>query len=256
MLGQTGGDEWRVYGGHRFWHAPEHPQRTYYPDNDLVAVEDHGDFMRLIQDTETTTGIQKEIDLELHPQEARVQVTHRLRNRSMWPVELAPWALSVMASGGTGIMPLPPRKTHQESLLPANTLSMWAYTNMADPRWTWGQRVIMLKQDPANHEPQKIGISSPDGWAAYARNGHLFVKFFEPVAGARYPDFNSNVEFFTDDTILEVETLGPLVNLAPDSAVSHTETWFLLADVPQPQNEADVIANIFPRIEQLKSGHN
>ncbi|HQE83180.1 MAG TPA: hypothetical protein PLM14_09285, partial [Candidatus Hydrogenedentes bacterium] len=22
-LGQTGGDEWRSYGGHRLWHAPE-----------------------------------------------------------------------------------------------------------------------------------------------------------------------------------------------------------------------------------------
>lgn len=252
-LGQTGGDEWRAYGGHRFWHAPEHPVRTYYPDNGPIAFEDHGEFVRLVQETEATTGIQKEIDIQMHPQEARVHLTHRLINHNLWPVELAPWALSVMATGGTGIMPLPPRKTHQESLLPANTLSMWAYTNMADPRWTWGQRVIMLRQDPTNEVPQKIGISSQDGWAAYARGGHLFVKLFDPVAGAQYPDFNSTVEFFTNEMILEVETLGPLVNLAPGSAVTHRETWCLLADVPQPQSEADVIANIFPLIAQIRN---
>ena len=28
MLGQTGGKEWRIYSGHRFWHAPEQQDRT------------------------------------------------------------------------------------------------------------------------------------------------------------------------------------------------------------------------------------
>jgi hypothetical protein len=55
--------------------------------------------------------------------------------------------------------------------------------------------------------------------------------------------------------ILEVETLGPLTKLSPGSAVTHTETWFLLADVAQPRSEAEVIANIFPRIEQLRIDH-
>lgn len=253
ILGQTGGDEWCLYGGHRFWHAPEHPVRTYYPDNNPVLFADQGDFVRLTQQTESTTGIQKEIDIQIDPHEARVRVIHRLINHNMWSVELAPWALSVMAPGGTAILPLPPRKSHEESLLPANTLSMWSYTNMADPRWIWGHQVILLKQDPENDVPQKIGSSASEGWAAYARNGHLFVKFFEPAPDAQYPDLNSSVEFFTNELILEVETLGPLVKLSPGSAVTHTETWLLLPDIPQPQNEADVLANIFPKIEQLKA---
>ena len=252
MVGMTGGGEWRLYGGHRFWHAPEHPVRTYYPDNNPVTFEDHDDFVRLVQDIEPLTGIQKEIDIRLDAHEARLCVTHRLINHTMWPVELAPWALSVMAPGGTGIVPLPPRKSHGESLLPANTLSMWAYTDMSDPRWTWGRQVILLKQDPENDSPQKIGISSQEGWAAYARHGHLFVKFFEPAAGARYPDLNSSVELFTNELILEVETLGPLVNLAPGTTVTHTETWALLRDIPQPQSEADVVDEILPQIERLK----
>ena len=254
-LGKSGGSEWRLYGGHRFWHAPEHPQRTYYPDNEPVAFEDLGDAVRLTQQTESTTGIQKEIDIQLDPFDDRVQVTHRLINHNMWAVELAPWALSVMAPGGTGILPLPPRKAHQESLLPANTLAMWSYTDMADPRWTWGKRVILLRQDPQNHAPQKIGSSGLEGWLAYARLGHLFVKFFDRLPGARYPDLNSSVELFTNEMNLEVETLGPLTKISPGSAVSHTETWFLLSGIPQPQSEAEVTANIFPRIEQLRINH-
>ena len=32
------GKEYRFRGGHRLWHAPEHPEHTYVPDNDLVRV--------------------------------------------------------------------------------------------------------------------------------------------------------------------------------------------------------------------------
>ena len=253
LVGLSGGSEWRLYGGHRFWHAPEHPIRTYLPDNDPVAIEDHEDLIRLIQRTEAITGIQKEIDIQLDQHEASVRVTHRLINHNMWLVELAPWALSVMAPGGTGIVPLPPRKSHSERLLPANTLSMWAYTDMSDPRWTWGHQLLMLRQDPESITPQKIGLSSQEGWAAYANRGHLFIKFFDPHPTALYPDLNCSVELFTNEMMLEVETLGPLVKLLPGTAVTHTETWVLLRDIPQPQCEADVIAGILPKIEHFKA---
>ena len=177
---------------------------------------------------------------------------HRLINHNMWPVELAPWALSVMAPGGTGIVPLPPRKPHTESLLPANTLSMWAYTDMSEPRWTWGHQLLMLRQDPNRSAPQKVGISSLGGWAAYANRGHLFIKFFDPLPAAHYPDLNSSVEFFTNDMMLEVETLGPMVKLSPGMAVTHTETWVLLRDIPQPESEVDGVSGILPKIEQFK----
>ncbi len=73
QVGRTGGDEWRIYGGHRFWHAPEDPHRTYFPDNSTVACEQVGDLLRLIQPVEPTTGIQKEIDILLSPDSARVR---------------------------------------------------------------------------------------------------------------------------------------------------------------------------------------
>ena len=61
----------------------------------------------------------------------------------------APWALSVMDTGGTAIIPLPPRGSHEDNLLPANSMTFWAYTDMADPRWTWGEKYLLLRQDSA-----------------------------------------------------------------------------------------------------------
>ena len=250
-LGQTGSDEWYSYGGHRLWHAPENMPRTYFPDNNPVKLEEHDGFVRLIQSVEPTTGIQKEIDLYLDNESAKVRVIHRLINKNMWTVELAPWALSVMTTGGVGIIPLPPRGPHGLNMLPANSMALWAYTDMADPRWVWGRNFIMLNQDETMIEPQKVGLWVPDGWTAYARNGHLFVKTFDPKENETHPDFNSNVELFTNEEILEVETLGPLVKLAPETAVTHTETWHLFKNVPQPKTEADIIKHVLPVISTL-----
>ncbi|MEP7357487.1 MAG: hypothetical protein ABI847_09640, partial [Anaerolineales bacterium] len=212
-LGQVGGQAFRLYGGHRFWHAPEHPVRSYLADNAPVAVEPLADGLRLTAPVEAATQLQKELVVELPARSGRVRVTHRLHNRGLWPVRLAPWALSAMAPGGTAIVPLPPRGTHTSNLLPVSSLVMWAYTDLADPRWTWGRRHVLLRSQPGAATPQKVGASVPEGWLAYARAGHLFVKRFSPAPGLDYPDQGSQVEIFTDNRFLELETLGPLADL-------------------------------------------
>jgi len=247
--GKQGGDEWRIYGGHRLWHAPEAKPRTYYPDNSPVGLEQHADFVRLVQPTEPTTGIQKEIEIRMAPAAAQVEVTHRLRNTNLWAVELVPWALSVMAPGGTAIIPLPPRRSHEESLLPTSAIALWAYTDMTDPRWHWGRSYDLLRQDPNLDAPQKAGAMVTDGWAAYARAGHLFVKRFSYVEGARYPDLGCSVEAFTNADMLELETLGPLILLQPGDAVEHAEHWRLFRDVPAPNSDSDVDRDVLPLIK-------
>ena len=253
MVGKVGGDEWRLYGGHRLWHAPEAQPRSYFPDNGPVQVAEHAGLVRVVQPAEATTGIQKEIDLRLSPDRAHVQVTHRLRNTNLWAVVLAPWALSVMAQGGRVVLPLPPRGSHEENLQPANTLTLWAYTDMADPRWTWGTRYIMLRQDPQIARPQKIGLMNPEGWVAYARNGHLFVKTFDYLRGATYPDWGCSVETFTNADMLEVETLAPLALLQPGTTVEHVENWWLFRDVPLPEGDADIDRTVLPKVQATKA---
>jgi hypothetical protein len=257
-LGLTGGKEWRSYGGHRLWYAPE-SELTYFPDNAPVSVNVvEANSIRIIQEPEPVTAIQKEIDLSLDPETTHVTVTHRLRNVNGPAIDLAPWALSVMAPGGTAILPLPPRGPHPQNLLPVNSLALWAYTDLADPRWTWGTKYILLRQDASHPGPQKIGAWLPDGWAAYARKEHLFVKIFSPQAGASYPDLGSSAELFTNVEMLEVETLGPSIRLQPGQSVEHREDWFLFDRVPAPQSDADVEAYILPLVQQafkvVKSG--
>jgi hypothetical protein len=250
-LGQTGGDEWKIYGGHRLWHAPEARPRTYFPDNAPVAVRETAHSALFTPPPETTTGIQKEIELLLQADAAHVEVRHRLTNHNLWPVELAPWALSVMEPGGTAILPLPPRGSHEEFLLPTSSIALPAYLDMSDPRWTWGEKYILLRAGANRSTPQKIGLHVSDEWCAYARDGHLFVKIFPYHDGAHYPDWNSSVEVFTNGEMLELETLGPLINLQPAETVEHIEHWHLFRDVPFAAGEADVERHVLPKILEL-----
>lgn len=248
MLGKTGGDEWRIYGGHRFWHAPEAYGRTYYPDNESVKLEEHDGFIRLIQPVETLTGMQKEMDIALSA-DSQVKVTHRLRNTNIWAVEVAPWALSVMTTDGTAILPLPPRIAHSDQLLPTSSLILWGYVNMSDDRWIWGQEFILLNQAAILDAPQKVGLAASRDWLAYAHANGLFLITYTTDPEATYPDLGSCVEIFTNDEMLEMETLGPLIPLAPESTVEHVEKWHLLDPVSRPQNDDDVKRLIMPKIE-------
>jgi hypothetical protein len=250
MLGKTGGDEWRIYGGHRLWHAPEGQPRTYEPDNLPVKIENLGTFIRLVQDPEKTTRIEKQIDIYLDPVHAEVKLVHRLINHNLWAVELAPWALSVMAPGGKAIVPFPKRGSHTDGdLLPSNTITLWPYTYMSDPRWTWGKKYMLLQSQEGNEIAQKAGTNVTDGWAAYVNQGLLFVKYFDFNPAFDYADMGCNVETFTNEAMLELETLGPLCWLEPGETVEHVEIWKLFADVPTPQSEEEIDRSILPLIK-------
>ena len=227
QMGKTGGTEWRSYGGHRLWHTPEAMPRTYFPDNLPVKYTWNGKTLKLVQPIETTTGIIKEMEIALDPNENHVTVLHRLTNKNLWDVELASWALTVMAPGGRAIFPQEPYRPHPEFLMPARAMVLWGYTDMEDPRWTWGTKYIQLRQDPKAKSRQKVGLMNTLGWAAYYLNGELFLKRFAFDPKLNYPDWGCNNETFTDPDMLEVETLGPLAKLPPDGHINHTENWFL-----------------------------
>lgn len=249
-VGRTGGDDWRSYGGHRLWHAPEAMPRSYAPDNTPIEVKTGPTGLHAIQPVEVLTGIQKEIEISLDETRAHARLVHRLRNFGLWPVELSVWCLSVMAPGGTAILPLPPRGPHPENLLPTSTLVLWAYTDLTDERLNYGREYVLLRQDPGNSTPQKIGASVPDGWVAYARADHLFVKTFQYDPQAVYPDMGCCFESWMNHEFLELETLGPLTLLEPGEETEYVEDWYLFDGVPVPESEADIAASVLPALRQ------
>jgi hypothetical protein len=246
FAGQTGGTEWKNYGGHRIWHAPEDKVRTYEPDNGPIQARPIDNGLVLTMPSEKLSTIQKEIEITLDPASTQVRVVHRLRNLGAWPIECAPWAISVMAPGGFAIAPLP-ATYHPDRLLPNRALTLWPYTDMRDDRWLWGTDYILLRQKVVSGQDRtKVGINNNLGWAAYYLRPYLFIKRFTYVDGARYPDFNSSLEVFSNNRMLELETLGPVVTLQPGATVSHEERWELHRDLQLTFSEEDVRAKVEP----------
>ena len=183
-----------------------------------------------------------------------VKVSHRITNHSLFPLEFAPWVLTMMAPGGAEITGFPPRGTHPANLEATNPLVMWAYTNLADPRLTFTKKYLILRQDPNNSAAQKIGLFNRDTWAAYLLNGEMFLKRTKADPEKTYTDFGCSLETFTNNEFLEMETLGPITQVRPGQTVEQIERWSLARNIAMPQFTDDGIDRVV--LPVLNDGRN
>lgn len=231
-------DGYSGYGGHRLWTAPEIVERTYEPDNDPVIVEEFDDHV-VFTTPSSAIGLQRAIAIKFG--EIGVTLSHSVRNTGAETFRIAPWAITVMRAGGTCYIPTPEYVSHTLVKLPSIPIVLWPYTSMADSRFSWGRNTISLQQTQ-EESPQKFGAFVPDGIAAYHLDGLWFVKRFRAEEGPEYPDFGCNFEAYTRNDMLEVETLGPLQEVAPGDSLSHEETWYFIPDSLAPDEPVELRA--------------
>jgi hypothetical protein len=227
QLGKTGEDKFQLRGGDRVWKAPEDAVATWAPDNAPAEITPTPNGLVARAPVEPLTGLQKEIEVSMAASGSEVKVSHRITNHSLFPLEFAPWVLTMMAPGGTAVTGFPPRGRHPINLEATNPLVMWAYTNLADKRWTFTKKYLALRQDANNPEAQKIGLFNRDTWAAYLLNGEAFVKRATADPAKTYTDFGCSFETFTNNEFLEMETLGPITKVQPGQTVEQVERWSL-----------------------------
>lgn len=251
-LGKQGGDQWRIYGGHRLWHAPEAIPRTYSPDNMPIAYSFESETLKLIQPIEKNTGIVKEMEIYLSRNSGQVHITHRLINQNAFPVELSAWAISALIPQGTAIIPQEPFGEGNEFLLPARSLALWNYTQMNDPRWIWGNKYILATPNLNVVTEQKIGALNKQGWTAYCMKDAFLMKAFAFDPLARYPDFMSNHEIYFNGHFLEVETLGPYAIISSGKQTENHECWQLTKG-KMDVSEKSITEHILPMLPALQS---
>jgi len=249
QLGKTGEDKFQLRGGDRVWKAPEDPVATWAPDNVPVEITVTATGLVARAPVEPLTMLQKEIEVSMAASGTEVTVSHRITNRSLFPLEFAPWVLTMMAPGGTAITGFPPRGKHPINLEATNPLVMWAYTNLADKRWTFTKKYLALRQDPSDSEAQKLGLFNRDTWAAYVLNGEAFVKRTVSDPVKTYTDFGCSFETFTNNEFLEIETLGPLTKVLPGQTVAQVEQWGLHRNVQLPAlTDEDIDRVVLPLV--------
>jgi hypothetical protein len=232
QLGKSGEEKFQLRGGDRVWKAPEDPIATWAPDNVPVEIRITPAGLVAREPVEPLTGLQKEIEISIAASGTAVTVSHRITNHSLFTLEFAPWALTMMAPGGLAVSGFPPRGRHPINLEATNPLVMWAYTNLADARWKFTKKYLTLRQDPNNSDPQKLGSFNSDTWAAYLLNGEVFVKRAKADPAKTYTDFGCSFEMFTNNDFLEIETLGPVTKVPSGHTIEQVEHWGLYRKAP------------------------
>ena len=211
---------WHIYGGHRLWKSPEYID-TYYPDNFPVKVVEEGESLTFISEIESTTGIQKYIKITMD-EYGNAVLEHKFVNcRSTATPPIALWTLSVMDKGAVARIPL---NTEDKGLLPNRNLVLWSYTDIKDERIQLNNDCVMLSQKNIA-KPVKLGMFVQDGVSVDIK-GMKFSIDFDCLDGD-YPDYYCNVETYTNDIMLEIETLSPIKSLQIGESAVLKSKWSL-----------------------------
>lgn len=216
--------EYHYYGGHRFWTAPENVSNSYVPDDIGASVKEVTGGYRIAGALEPGTGLRKTISVQVSTEQPFVIVKHRLENFGKFTVRLSPWAITMLRPRGIAILPQQVGSVDDDGVGPNRRFALWPYSRWGDSRLKLKDEFITVKAD-STANPFKLGYFNPRGWLGYVYDDLMFVKRFGVRRDEKYPDFGSNCEVYTDSRSLELETLGPLVELAPKTDVGHTETW-------------------------------
>ncbi len=238
--------DWKPYGGHRLWAAPENMSTSYAPDNVPIQFQSEGDRTLRLTAPMDAAGLRKQITIRLAERGTSVEVEHAITNCNGWTIQIAPWSITIHR-GGTIILPREPFRSHDDCVVPAQPLTLWYFTDLQDPRLALGSRYFIVRGDDARSSPQKIGICNKQGWCGYHNGDTLLIKSFRFDPNATYPDLGSNNEAYVAGPYMETEFLGPLSLLAQDETVVLSERWQLLQDIHLPDDaraREDAIENV------------
>jgi hypothetical protein len=199
---------------------------SYAPDDRPIEWERDRLSLSLRQPPDAS-GIGKAMIVTLADAEATLTISHEISNTGHWPIEIAAWALTIMRPGGFAVLPQPLFRPHDQALRPVRVMALWAFTDLADPRWSIGSDLIILTPRPERTTPQKIGIRNERGWCACVWPEAILIKHVECDRAARYPDGGVNNEVYAEGDYLELETLGATARLEPGESTVHHERWSL-----------------------------
>ncbi len=158
-----------------------------------------------------------------------------------------------MKEKGLVILPIPREDTFY---LPNYAICCWPWTKLNDPRLKTGNKYLFLQHDPSVQDWFKIGYRNTEGWGAYYLEGSLFVKLYQEIPKAEYPDYGSTFETYADEFFTELETIGPLQQIDKGEWASHEEEWYLFSGITLPESEEEFEDTIEGRIRGIGKRHS
>ena len=213
---------WRIYGGHRYWIAPESDD-DYALENMPISYKIDGEKIILTQNEDLKLKVIKSIEISFDG-ENRVKLLHKMKSTMQKPRKFSSWAITSLDGGGTQYIPI---EYNKQQYFPLTRISMWYYTNLGDKRAEYFENYIKLSHGENDGKRFKIGVSHPNGPINYINHGVVFEKIYQIFKDKEYPDGNSSYETYMCDFMTEVESLSPLSVVDYLQTTSFEEIWQL-----------------------------
>lgn len=218
--GFTDDNGWRLYGGHRFWLAPE-TERTYFPDNAPVEYTVHENGVELRQQEDPWLKVIKTLEIRFHD-DGTIELTHGIQNTGDAPLTAALWGINTLAAGGRAQIRF--SGVRADDFLPHRVVALWADTSLGDPRITFTRDMLLAQHGPSE-DYFKLGLFTRDGFATFENRGQRLELSFPSFQPEQYSDLGCNFELYMNSYFMELETLGIRHTLQPGECACHRESW-------------------------------
>ncbi len=218
--------EWSNYGGDKLWPAPQKVwgwppdpimdsglQKVSITSDKRLKIEaplspkHHLQFVRVIKMDAEGTGVTFE---------------NRLINKSDKPATWSVWQVTQVAHPDKLILPL-----YKQGKFPTGYFVFQGADPKAESLQIVGDEVHLTRNAL---QSAKIGGDSPLGWLKAERGNLTFEVSTKLQTGKTYPDDGCALEIYTNPDPLpyiELEVLGPLVEVKPQKTITLTTRWNL-----------------------------
>lgn len=214
---------WRIFGGHRLLMSPE-SSLSYNCDNNPVQAAAGKNIVLVEQDVDHALNITKKLKITFLD-DGGVELENIIENAGSCELKGATWGVNTLAGGGKAYISFEGNAVG--NCIPKRVVSLWADTNIADPRITFARDSLTAVHDSENHDYFKMGLYCDPGKAVYENKGQRLTLTFDAPPIEKLSDNGCNFELYICDKFMELETLGEKFVLAPGEAASHKETWHI-----------------------------
>lgn len=241
------GGDWQNFGGAKLWVAPQSAW-GWPPDPvmdqgacDVMVARDGVVTLRGM--SSPATGVRLSRTVSLRAESSVLELVYTMENTATSNVTWGIWNVIQVKPGGRALIP------NRED---ART---WE-----DSRWRvwdhWRREGDVFVLHHAGQEGKVMSIS-PEGWLAYERGGDvLVVDLFTDTAGT-YPAGHGSGEVYSGGSYIELEHVGPQVELAPGESTQMRETWMFFSLEDENVTDSELAARIRRRLRNPKvRGHN
>jgi hypothetical protein len=189
-------------------------------------------------------------DFQLDPKTSKFKVTQTIKNLGDAPRKLCYWSRTFATGGGICIVPLSTPNRFPKGYISYGDGSVLQYLPPAEENIQVRDDCFLLVGPT---KATKYVFDTDKGWLAYiTKNNLLFVKRYDYQKSAEYGEMTASPLsiWYKNETMAELEPIGPWEWIKPKGKSSFSETWDLLL-FSYPQNKVVDIETIKAKVKAL-----